>query len=174
MPVILYRSWRDFPPAQWRWPSFSPAELACRGTAQLMIDEPSLDKLQALRNLIGKPLIVNSAYRSPQHNAQSGGVKNSPHLRAIAFDISMANHDPAVFERPLAFDIHRKRIANLGFGLGPHRCLGMDVAKQEMMSAINGLMDRWPNMRLDPSKPRPVMIGFETRGMSALPVLLEG
>lgn len=49
MPVVLYRSWRDFPPAEWRWPNFSPAEMACRGDATLMIHAPSLDKLQALR-----------------------------------------------------------------------------------------------------------------------------
>jgi cytochrome P450 len=87
--------------------------------------------------------------------------------------LGLANHDPTVFENPQKFDIQRKRIANLGFGIGPHRCIGMDVAKQEMIGAINGLMDRWPNLRLDPDKPKPVMIGFETRGMSAVPVLLE-
>jgi cytochrome P450 len=87
--------------------------------------------------------------------------------------LGLANHDPSVFDRPQTFDIHRKRVANLGFGIGPHRCIGMDVAKQEMIGAINGLMDRWPNLRLDSGAPRPVMIGFETRGMSAVPVLLE-
>ncbi len=58
MPVILYRSWRDFPAAEWRWPNFSPEELACRGTGQLMIDPPSLDRLQALRGVLGVPMVV--------------------------------------------------------------------------------------------------------------------
>lgn len=99
MPVVLYPSWRDFPPGEWRWPNFSPAEMACRGDATLMIHAPSLDKLQALRIALGKPMVVLSAYRSPAHNKAVGGAKHSQHLAARAFDISMANHDPESFER---------------------------------------------------------------------------
>lgn len=93
----IYRSWRDFPPGQWRWPHFSPAELACRGTGMLEIHEPSLDRLEALRGLLDRPMIVLSAYRSPQHNRAVGGASRSQHLLARAYDISMANHDPAAF-----------------------------------------------------------------------------
>jgi len=99
MPVVLYRSWRDFPPDEWRWPDFSPAEMACRGDATLMIDPAAMDRLQALRTAIGKPMIVLSAYRSPAHNKAVGGAKHSQHLYARAFDISMANHDPESFEQ---------------------------------------------------------------------------
>lgn len=28
------------------WPNFSPAEIACRGTGKLLVNEPALDKLQ--------------------------------------------------------------------------------------------------------------------------------
>lgn len=115
MPVILYRSWRDFPAAEWRWPNFSPAELACRGTGQLMIDPASLDKLQALRTLLGVPLVVLSAYRSPEHNRRVGGKKQSQHLLARAYDISMANHDPAAFEAAA------RSVGFTGFGSYPHQ-----------------------------------------------------
>jgi cytochrome P450 len=81
-----------------------------------------------------------------------------------------ANHDPAVFDRPLEYDIFRKKTANMGFGFGPHRCLGIEVARQEMIVAINGLLDRFPNMTLDPSRPRPEYRGLEHRGMTAVPV----
>ena len=60
----------------------------------------------------------------------------------------------------------------MGFGFGPHRCLGVDVARQEMIVAINGLMDRWPNLVLDPARPRPEYRGLDHRGMSAMPVKL--
>lgn len=81
-----------------------------------------------------------------------------------------ANHDPAVFERPDEYDIFRPKKAHMGFGFGPHRCLGLDVAKQEIVIGINGLMDRWPNLRIDPDMPRPKFVGFEDRGMSAVTV----
>ncbi len=85
-----------------------------------------------------------------------------------------ANHDPAVYERPGEYDIHRGKIAaNMGFGFGPHRCLGIEVARQEMIVAINGLLDRFPNMTFDPSKPRPEYRGLEHRGMTAVPVKLK-
>ena len=44
-----------------QWPNFSPAEIACRGTGKLLINEAALDMLQALRDRLGKPLIVRSA-----------------------------------------------------------------------------------------------------------------
>jgi hypothetical protein len=93
----IYDNWADFPAAEWRWPDFSPQEMACRGTGRLMIDERSMDMLQALRAKVGRPMLINSAYRSPEHNAAVGGAKASEHLRARAFDVSMSNHDPALF-----------------------------------------------------------------------------
>ena len=92
--MTLYSHWREVPAAAWRWPNFSPAESACRGTARLLLNEAALDNLQALRNQLGKPLKVRSAYRSPEHNRAVGGAKASKHLKGIAFDIAMANHDP--------------------------------------------------------------------------------
>lgn len=78
------------PENAWRWPNFSPAEIACRGTGKLLINAPALDKLQALRGRLGKPLIVRSAYRSPEHNRAVGGAKRSKHMDGAAFDIAMA------------------------------------------------------------------------------------
>jgi hypothetical protein len=91
--------WRDLPPGAWRWPSFKPAEIACRGTGRLKISVRAMDALQALRDRLGKPLIVRSAYRSPEHNKRVGGAPRSRHVEGDAFDISMANHEPNSFER---------------------------------------------------------------------------
>lgn len=87
--------------------------------------------------------------------------------------LGAANHDPRVFKNPEAYDIYRDQVHNMGFGFGPHRCLGMDVARQEMVVAINGLLDRFPKMRLDPSKPKPEYRGVDHRGMTAVTVKLK-
>ena len=87
--------------------------------------------------------------------------------------LGAANRDPTRWENPDVYDIFRPYKPHLGFGMGPHRCLGMEVAKQEMIIALNGLMDRFPNMALDTSAPTPELLGgLEQRGMSAIPVRL--
>jgi cytochrome P450 len=91
----------------------------------------------------------------------------------ISLCLGAANHDPAVFKNPEEYDIFRDKSHQMGFGFGPHRCLGMDVARQEMIVAISGLMDRFPKMRLDPDKPKPVYRGLDHRGMSAVTVRLK-
>ena len=111
--MTFYTHWRDVPAAAWRWPNFSPAEIACRGTGKLLVNEAALDKLQALRVRLGKPLIIRSAYRSPEHNRAVGGAKASKHMEGIAFDIAMANHDPEAFEAAA------RAIGFQGFGFYP-------------------------------------------------------
>ncbi|PLL13941.1 peptidase M15 [Tabrizicola sp. TH137] len=129
MPTLSFPHWRDVPEKTWRWPSFSPPEIACRGTGAVKINTEAMDKLQALRNRLGKPLIVRSAYRSPEHNRAVGGAPASKHMQATAFDIAMANHDPPAFEAAA------RAVGFLGFGyyprsgfmhidLGPARCWG--------------------------------------------------
>lgn len=113
MSIMTYKHWRDVPESTWRWPNFSPAEIACRGTGSLRINEEALDKLQALRDRLGKPLIVRSAYRSPAHNRAVGGAPRSKHMDGTAFDIAMANHDP------VAFEAAARAVGFLGFGYYP-------------------------------------------------------
>ena len=113
MPTLSFPTWRDVPEKAWRWPSFSPAEIACRGTGAIKINTEAMDKLQELRDRLGKPLIVRSAYRSPEHNRAVGGAPASKHMQATAFDIAMANHDPA------AFEVAARAVGFLGFGYYP-------------------------------------------------------
>ena len=113
MTMAFHRHWRDVPESTWRWPNFSPAEIACRGTGKLLVNKPALDKLQALRDRLGKPLIVRSAYRSPEHDRAVGGATRSKHLDGAAFDIAMANHDP------VAFEAAAREMGFLGFGFYP-------------------------------------------------------
>ena len=91
------KHWRDYPKSDWRWPSFSPEELACRGTGRLLIVPEAMDRLQALRNKLGKPMIINSGYRSPEHNRAVGGAAGSKHMQGLAFDVRMDNHDPDAY-----------------------------------------------------------------------------
>ena len=54
MPTTTYAHFRDVPESAWRWPSFSPAEIACRGTGAIKINTEAMDKLQALRDRLDR------------------------------------------------------------------------------------------------------------------------
>jgi len=94
----LYSHFSEVDMTTWRWPSFSPQEIASKGEGELLVNEAALDKLQRLRVLVDKPIYLTSAYRSKKHNARVGGAKSSKHMLGEAFDIKIKNHDPHELE----------------------------------------------------------------------------
>jgi cytochrome P450 len=85
--------------------------------------------------------------------------------------LGAANRDPARWDRPEEYDVHRALKPSLGFGSGPHVCLGMHVARAEMAVGIGALLDRLPNLRLDPGVEAPRFIGMYERGATEIPVV---
>ncbi len=86
--------------------------------------------------------------------------------------LGAANRDPTRWENPDKFDITRPVQRSVAFGGGPHSCLGQHVSRQEMVLALNAVMDRLPNLRWDPSKaPAKLVGGIFQRGPTGLPVL---
>jgi hypothetical protein len=77
MTTTFHRHWRDVPESAWRWPNFSPAEIAWRGTGKLLINEPALDKLQALRDRLPSPSFCSCCRSAVLANARAGGQSNS-------------------------------------------------------------------------------------------------
>lgn len=49
--------------------------------------------LQTIRNELHLPIIINSAYRSPEVNAKVGGVLSSYHVKGLAADIKCSDMD---------------------------------------------------------------------------------
>lgn len=85
----------DIAPADWRWPHFTPAEIACRADGEIVVVPALLDMLESLREKIAKPISINCAYRSALHNARVGGAPMSLHKFGKAADIALAGHDKA-------------------------------------------------------------------------------
>lgn len=92
-------------PGGWRWRDFKAAELVCRGSGSILIETDSLDRLQAMRTRWGRPMVVTSGYRSPEHNrAVSSTGLTGPHTTGRAFDIAVPAQLRYEFVR-LAFDL---------------------------------------------------------------------
>ena len=132
-----YAHYKNYPASKWRWPNFKPIELRSKSDNKLAVNEDAMDKLQALRTLIDRPMKITSAYRSPAHNKKVGGARASKHLRAEAFDIQMEGHDPAQFEAAA------REVGFLGFGFyEKHNFIHIDIGpKREWYG--KGETSRW-------------------------------
>ncbi len=85
--IIAASHWRDVQRRDWPFAYFSPHELASRGNGAVCTVIAAGERLDALRRLLGKPLVVSSAYRDPLHNARVGGAPLSRHKAGDAADI---------------------------------------------------------------------------------------
>ena len=83
------------------------------------------------------------------------------------------NRDPARWENPQQFDIHRKPLGHCAFASGPHMCRGMHLARMETRVVIDALMARLPNLRLDPAADDVHISGLSFRSPRALPVVFD-
>lgn len=84
--------------------------------------------------------------------------------------LAAANRDPAQFAEPDRFDIARKDNPHIAFSHGIHYCLGAPLARVEAQIALNTLLRRMPNLRLQTED----LEWRETvtiRGLKALPVV---
>ncbi|HEY5109588.1 MAG TPA: cytochrome P450 [Acidimicrobiales bacterium] len=61
-----------------------------------------------------------------------------------------ANRDEDVFERPDEFDVERSPNPQIGFGVGPHVCMGINLARLEIRVLFEELIRRFPDMRVNP------------------------
>ena len=67
---------------------FKVREFACKDGSQVVyVDDHLVSILDILRNKIGKPVHINSGYRTPEWNAKCGGAKYSYHMCGMAADI---------------------------------------------------------------------------------------
>ena len=90
MSIIITES--QFEVNQKHYPSFSFKELACQETGEIALPIDFLKELQKLRDAYGKPMIITSGYRSPQHSIES--KKSSPGYHSKgAVDVAVSGED---------------------------------------------------------------------------------
>ena len=75
------------------------------------------NQLQYLRDYLAKPIRVNSAYRSPEHNASVGGVKTSQHILGKAADIAIKSMPTEILYQHIEDAISNGEMLQGGLGL---------------------------------------------------------
>jgi cytochrome P450 len=147
----------------------------------LLLTTPGLlERVKADRSLIARLMdettrfepVATFKVRETAKDVEFHGVR-IPKGSFVQCMVISANRDETAFERADVFDIDRKPKPSFGFGFGPHMCIGQFVAKVEISSAVNAILDLFPNLRLDPSQPAPKIVGAQLRGVSTLPVIWD-
>src|SRR5919199_6153577 len=80
----------------------------------------------------------------------------------IAAVLASANRDARNWTDPDRYDIHRREGGHLAFATGPHLCIGARLGRYEARTAWRVLLDRIPQLRLDPDRPIEIS-GWEFR-----------
>jgi len=94
--------------------NFILSEFACKdGSKTITVDHELVEKLQRLRDGIGKPVVITSGYRTAAYNKRCGGISTSHHLTGKAADIKVSGMTP--LQVALAAD----KIGFLGIGVYP-------------------------------------------------------
>ncbi len=87
---------------------------------------------------------------------------------------AVANRDPSRWKNPHEFDVTREMKSNIGYGYGPHVCIGMHLANREMAIYLEHVLNDLPNVRIDPERSEPPRIeGWTLRSVLSLPVVWD-
>lgn len=113
-----------------------------------LIDDPSLLPVAVEEFLRAFP-VNESLSRTVTRDATLGGqqLRRGDH---VLFSLLAANRDPRIFPSPDTVDLTRDPNPHLGFGVGPHRCLGMHLARSMFGVLLREVLTRIPDYRVDP------------------------
>jgi len=160
------------------------AETTYRSSSNLLfglLSNPSqLAALQADRSLLPQAIEEGIRWEPPltgiaRWSTKDVEVDGVPVAKEAVIQVNMgaANRDPKRWERPEEFDILRPPHQHTSFALGPHTCLGMHLARMETTVAMETILDRLPNLRLDPAADDVHIHGRAFRAPASLPVLVD-
>ncbi|MFG3103571.1 cytochrome P450 [Streptomyces sp. NPDC048182] len=154
--------------------------------ANLLVNPDQLAAVRADRSLIPRAFAETLRFTPPVHMIMrqsatdvelSGGT--IPAGATVTCLIGSANRDERRYENPDRFDILRDDLTattafsaaadHLAFALGRHFCVGALLAKAEVETGVDQLLDAMPDLRLADGFD-PVEQGVFTRGPGTLPV----
>jgi cytochrome P450 len=115
---------------------------------------------------------VQFAAREATRDVELGGVEVEAGT-PVTIALGSANHDDERWPDADRFDISREPKNHLAFADGEHFCLGAHLARIEGEVALNVILDRLEDLRLDDEAPEPYEVGFAFRSPTAVPVVFR-
>lgn len=131
------------------------ANMLALGTFALLEHPGQLAELQAdpvlmpdaVEELMRYLSVGDIFYRYATEDIELGG-ETIGEGSTVVVSLLAANRDPRRFENPDALDVRRTARGHLSFGHGVHQCLGQQLARVEMRAGFDGLLRRFPTLRL--------------------------
>lgn len=131
------------------------ANMLALGTFALLEHPEQLAELRAHPDLLPGAVeefmrylsVADIFYRYATEDIELGGEtigKGS----TVVVSLLAANRDPQRFDNPDTLDIRRTARGHLSFGHGVHQCLGQQLARIEMRAGFEGLLRRFPDLKL--------------------------
>jgi len=144
----------------------------------LLSNPEQLEAVRADRSLVPQALEEAVRWEPPlltitrvaTRDTELAGVR-IPAGSAVMPMLGAANRDENRYQDPDRFDIFRTPTPHISWGIGVHVCLGAHLARLEMETGLNLLLDRLPGLRLDPEGDDPHIRGQVFRSPTSLPVL---
>ncbi|BBF84971.1 putative cytochrome P450 hydroxylase [Aquitalea magnusonii] len=117
------------------------------------------------------PLGTTSTFPRIASEGVHGSFGFIPAGSVVYADVFAANRDPAVFADPLRIDPQRNASKHLQFGYGMHHCMGAALARMEITTVLEILLQRMPDLQLaQPAASVPWTHGTILRRPASLPV----
>lgn len=152
------------------------AQLTGRAMHFLLQHPDQRQKLMDDSSLIGNAIeevcrydsMLQLVYRTTKEPVTIGS-KTIPASQMVFLSLAAANRDPSQFPDPDRFDISRDASKHIAFAYGIHYCVGAPLARLEGQIAVNTMLRRLPDLKLDAAGIRrePSLL---LRGLTALPV----
>jgi len=112
---------------------------------------------------------VSISYRTTSRDADLSGYA-VPAGSKVALWFGSANRDPRKWEKPDMFDLDRNTIGHLGFGDGPHVCIGQNIARMEGEVILATMAKRFRKIELNGEPTRKVVNALHA--LKSLPLRL--
>jgi len=138
---------------------------------RILIDDPELVPL-AVEETLRYYTIIFGDGRKVTRDVEFHGVQLKKGDMVYGL-VSGANRDPRHWEHADEFVIDRKKNNHFGFASGPHRCLGMHLARREMAIAVDEWLKVIPDFELDTDAQLMERGGGAMMSLSTLPLRWE-
>jgi len=144
----------------------------------LLSNPEQLDAVREDRSLVQRAVEEALRWEAPvQFAAREANVDTEiagvpvPKGSGVTTVLGSANRDESRWDDPDRFDTTRDPIGQMAFGEGPHLCLGAHLARLEAQVALNAVLDRLDDLRLEKTDADPHWVGWAFRSPTTVPVV---